>query len=99
VQVLNEFVAVARRKQNKEWREIADAIADILALVDPPLPLSLDLHIAGRALAETHQLSFYDALIVASAVEAGCNILYSENMQHGRTIGKLNIRNPFTVSP
>jgi predicted nucleic acid-binding protein len=98
VQVLNEFTAVARRKQNKSWGEIAEAIADALALVDPPLPLSLELHAAARALAETHRLSFYDALIVASAIEAGCDILYSEDMQHGRAIGRLTIRNPFTGS-
>jgi predicted nucleic acid-binding protein len=95
VQVLNEFVAVARRKQNKAWGEIADAIADTLALVEPPLVLSLELHIAARALAESNRLSFYDALIVASAIEAGCDVLYSEDMQHGGVIGKLTIRNPF----
>jgi predicted nucleic acid-binding protein len=95
VQVLNEFVAVARRKQNKTWDEITDAVADTLALVDPPLALSLDLHVAARALAETQRLSFYDALIVASAIEAGCDVLYSEDMQHGRAIGRLTIRNPF----
>ena len=95
VQVLNEFVAVSRRKHNKAWDEIAEAIADVLALVDPPLALSLDLHVAARALAEAHPLSFYDALIVASAIEAGCDILYSEDMQHDRTIGLLTIRNPF----
>jgi predicted nucleic acid-binding protein len=37
VQVLNEFAAVSRRKQQREWREIAEAISDVLALVDPPL--------------------------------------------------------------
>jgi predicted nucleic acid-binding protein len=95
VQVLNEFVAVSRRKHHKAWEEIAEAIADVLALVDPPLALSLDLHVAARALAEAHLLSFYDALIVASAIEAGCDILYSEDMQHDRTIGVLTIRNPF----
>ena len=95
VQVLNEFTAVARRKQRKDWREIAEAISDVLAVVDPPLALTLDLHTSARALAEEHQLSFYDALIVASAIEAGCDILYSEDMQHGRTIGGLSIVNPF----
>jgi predicted nucleic acid-binding protein len=95
VQVLNEFTAVSRRKQSKDWREIAEAIADALTLVDPPLPLTLDLHAAARALAEDHRLSFYDALIVASAIEAGCDILYSEDMQHGRNIGGLAIVNPF----
>ena len=92
VQVLNEFTAVARRKQ------IAEAISDVLAVVDPPLALTLDLHTSARALAEEHQLSFYDALIVASAIEAGCGILYSEDMQHGGTIGGLSIINPFLES-
>ena len=94
VQVLNEFTAVSRRKQGKEWHEIGEAISDLLALVDPPLALTLDLHGAARALAEEHRLSFYDALIVVSAIEAGCNVLYSEDMQHGRTIGGLAIANP-----
>jgi predicted nucleic acid-binding protein len=98
VQVLNEFAAVSRRKQRREWREIAEAIADALALVDSPLALTIDLHAAARALAEDHRLSFYDALIVASAIEAGCDILYSEDMQHGRTIGGLAIVNPFLES-
>jgi predicted nucleic acid-binding protein len=95
VQVLNEFTAVSRRKLRTEWREIAEAISDALALVDPPLALSLNLHAAAQALAEDHRLSFYDALIVASAIEAGCDILYSEDMQHGRIIGGLAIVNPF----
>ena len=98
VQVLNEFTAVAWRKQRKDWREIAEAISDVLAVVDPPLALTLDLHTFARALAEEHQLSFYDALIVASAIEAGCDILYSEDMQHGRTIGGLAIVDPFLES-
>ena len=98
VQVLNEFTAVSRRKLRTEWREISEAISDALTLVDPPLALSLDLHAAARVLAEDHRLSFYDALIVAAAVEAGCDILYSEDMQHGRTIGGLAIINPFLES-
>jgi predicted nucleic acid-binding protein len=37
----------------------------------------------------------YDALIVASAMEAGCSEVVSQNMQHGRPIGSINIHNPF----
>jgi predicted nucleic acid-binding protein len=95
VQVLNEFTAVSRRKQGKDWREIGEAISDVLALVDPPLALTLDLHQAARALAEDQLLSFYDALIVATAIGGGCDVLYSEDMQHGRSIGRLAIVNPF----
>ena len=95
VQVLNEFTAVARRKQRRDWREIAQAISDVLAVVEEPLALTLDLHATARALAEDHRLSFYDALIIAAAMEAGCDTLYSEDMQHGRSIGGLAIVNPF----
>ena len=95
VQVLNEFTAVSRRKQKRDWREIAEAISDVLALVDPPLALTLELHAAARALAEDHRLSFYDALIVAAAIEAGCDTLFTEDMQHGRSFGGLSIVNPF----
>jgi predicted nucleic acid-binding protein len=98
VQVLNEFTAVSRRKQGKDWREIGEAISDVLVLVDPPLALTLDLHQAARALAEDQLLSFYDALIVASAIGGGCDVLYSEDMQHGRSIGGLAIVNPFLES-
>ena len=99
VQVLNEFTAVSLRKLGKDWREIADAIDDALVLVGPPLALTLDLHVAARALAETYQLSFYDALIAAAAIDAGCDTLYSEDMQHGQAIGALRIQNPFIESP
>ena len=98
VQVLNEFAAVSRRKQRQDWSAIAEAIDDVLTVVDRPLALTLDVHTVARELAEGHGISFYDALIVASAIEAGCNILYSEDMQHGRKIGGLAIVNPFLES-
>jgi predicted nucleic acid-binding protein len=67
-------------------------------LTGPPLPLTLDLHVAARTLAQAHRLSFYDAQIVAAALEAGCDTLYSEDMQHGQAIGALRIQNPFLES-
>jgi predicted nucleic acid-binding protein len=95
VQVLNEFVAVSRRKLGKDWGEIGAAIDDILALVDPPVPLTLALHTAARGLAGAHDVSFYDALIVVAAREAKCNTLYSEDMQNGRAFDGLVVTNPF----
>ena len=95
VQVLNEFAAVARRKLGKNWREIGEAVDDALTLVDPPLPLTIALHTAARALADDHKVSFYDALIVAAALEAGCETLISEDLQDGRAFGELRIVNPF----
>jgi predicted nucleic acid-binding protein len=99
VQVLNEFTAVSRRKLGKEWREIAGAIDDALVLVGPPVALTLELHVAARALAERYRLSIYDALIVAAAIDAGCDTLYSEDMQHGQVIGAVRIQSPFIESP
>ena len=42
-----------------------------------------------------YQLSFYDSLIVAAALEAGCKTLYSDDLQHGQRIEQLTIRDPF----
>lgn len=95
VQVLNEFAAVLSRKRGRDWIAIGEAIEDIMVLVDPPLPLTLPLHVSARALARDHRMSFYDALIVAAAIDAGCDTLWSEDMQHGRVINGLTIRNPF----
>jgi predicted nucleic acid-binding protein len=95
VQVLNEFAAVASRKLRKNWDEIGAAIEDALALVDPPLPLTTALHEAARTIARDHGFAFYDALIVAAAVDAGCDTLLSEDMQNGRALGGLTIVDPF----
>jgi predicted nucleic acid-binding protein len=46
-------------------------------------------------LARTGALSFYDALVVAAAADAGCRVLLTEDMQHGRKFGGVTIQNPF----
>jgi predicted nucleic acid-binding protein len=98
VQVLNEFAAVASRKLGKEWDEIGEAIEDALVLVDPPLPLTLTLHAVAREIARDHRFGFYDALIVAAAIDAGCDTLFSEDLQGGRAFGMLKIVNPFRAA-
>jgi predicted nucleic acid-binding protein len=42
-----------------------------------------------------HAFSFYDSLIVAAALEAGCRRLLTEDLQHGQKVGTLRIENPF----
>lgn len=44
---------------------------------------------------ERWRFSFYDSLIVAAALAAGCTRLYSEDLQHGQKIERLTIENPF----
>ena len=98
-QVLNEFANVARNKLRKDWTEIEYAIARFCRAADDVVHLTRETNASALRLARDHGLSFYDALIVASAEEAGCDTLYSEDMQHGRAIGGLTIRNPFLASP
>ena len=96
VQVLNEFAAVVRRKTNMPWGEVQLALESIKVLCPDPLPITLDTHQQALAIAEKYRYKVYDALIVASALEARCTILYSEDMQDGQVIqSKLTIRNPF----
>jgi predicted nucleic acid-binding protein len=98
VQVLNEFVHVARRKLRHDWPEIEFALGQFRDSLDDVVPVTLNAHTGAVSLARDQGLSFYDALIVASAIEAGCDTLFSEDMQHGRTIGGLAIVNPFIES-
>jgi predicted nucleic acid-binding protein len=59
-------------------------------------PLTVELHESGLALAERYNLSIYDAMIAASALQADCDTLWSEDMQHGMAIdARLSIANPF----
>ena len=95
VQVFNEIANVARRKLGMGWQELDEFLALLRALC-PPEPLTLASHDRGRQLAERYGLSVYDAMIVASALLAGCDVLYSEDMQHGLVIeGQVRICNPF----
>lgn len=96
VQVLNEFATVARRRLRRPWPEIRQALAAIRALCRPPLALTLDTHEAALGIAERHGFQPRDALVAASALEAGCATLLSEDLQDGQVVeGRLTIRNPF----
>ena len=98
VQVLNEFASVAPKKLAMLWAEIAKAIEAFLVLCPSPLPITLELHTGARVIAEKQGYGIYDALVIGAALEAGCVVLYSEDLQDGQRIGgKLIIRNPFTA--
>ena len=59
------------------------------------MPLTIETHDAGLALAEKHHLPVYDAMIVAAAQLAGCRLLLSEDFNDGQRFGQLIVRNPF----
>ena len=96
VQVLNEFTSVARKKLLLSWAEVKVAIEAFLVLCPSPRPITIELHGAASEIAEKHGCGIYDGLVIAAALDAGCSILYSEDLQDGQRIdGQLTIRNPF----
>jgi predicted nucleic acid-binding protein len=100
VQVLNEFVATARRKLGMSWEEVIEALAAIRTLCPSPVAIALDTHDAALRIAQKYGFHIYDALVVASALEANCETLYTEDLQDGQLIeNRLTIRNPFPKQP
>jgi predicted nucleic acid-binding protein len=95
VQILNEFVCVARRKILMSWSEVTEALDAFQVLCPSPLPITIEMHQAALKIAEKHGYNIYDALVVAAALEAGCATLYSEDFRDGLTMEQLTIRNPF----
>jgi predicted nucleic acid-binding protein len=96
VQVLNEFVAVARRKLGLGWDEVEEALSVFRAALDV-VPLDLTTHEAGLAVARTTGHAIYDALIIAAAARAGCRTLWTEDMADGQETERLRIANPFAA--
>ena len=96
VQVLNEFTNVARRKLAFDWKQVEQALQAIRLLARTIHPVDLDTHSGALDLAQRYKLSFYDALILSSALKARCDVLHSEDMQDGLLVeGRLRIENPF----
>ena len=95
VQILNEFVAVASRKLGMPWDDVLAALDAILILCPSPAPLMIETHQMALGIARKYKYHIYDALVIASAIEASCTTLYSEDLQDGQAIGGLTIRNPF----
>jgi predicted nucleic acid-binding protein len=95
-QVVQEFFNLALRRFQQPMN--ASQAEQYLATVLRPL---LAVHSSAALYSEALRLygqgglSWYDALIVAAAQQSGCDILLSEDLQHGRNFGGLRIANPF----
>ena len=95
-QVVQECLNTALRKADIPLG--ADQIRAYLDNVLAPLfrvPASIPLYDRALDVQVRYRYGFYDALIIAAALEAGCTRLYSEDMQDGQEIGRLTIQNPF----
>lgn len=77
------------------WSE-THAFLDSLRRLLTVYPLTLDVHETGLSLARRHGFSVYDAMVVASALHAGCDTLWSEDMHSGLVVeDAVRIINPF----
>lgn len=98
VQVLNEYCSVARRKSSRGWPDVAKSCEDFATTLEVQ-----DVTTASQSLAlvyaDRYGYSIYDANILSSAKLAKCDILWSENMQHGQIIDGVQICNPFRDLP
>ena len=95
VHVLNEFASVASRKLKMSYIEIHDVLRTVRAICQVK-SITVDTHELGLNIAERYGFSLYDSLIISSALQSDCTVLYSEDMQHGQKIdGQLVISNPF----
>lgn len=95
-QVIQEFVNVVLRRFQKAL--LVEDVERFLATVFQPLVIihsSFGLYTAALRIQSRYRLSWYDALIVAAAIEADCSVLYSEDLQHGQRFGSTTVKNPF----
>ena len=95
-QVVQEFFNLALRRF-AEPLSVPEAEQYLGAVFRPLLAVQSSPALVSEALRLTdrHRLSWYDSLIVAAAVEGGCGVLYSEDLQHGQRFGQLKVENPF----
>jgi predicted nucleic acid-binding protein len=95
IQVLNEFVDVVRRKLRFNWDTTLQALDELKLLLDPPLPLTVDVHRCAMDISNRYGFRIYDSLIIGAAKLAGCKVLYTEELHDGQTIEGVLVRDPF----
>lgn len=97
-QVVQETLNIVTRKLKaspEEARQLLDNVLEPLWRVNP----SRALFRRGLELQSRYKFGFYDSLIIAAALDAGCRTLYTEDLQHEQQIEGLTIVNPFETSP
>jgi len=93
-QVVQETLNVTTRKLNFTVEDASRFLHSVLLPLWKVMP-NAAMYQRGLTIQSRYQTSFYDALIIAGALEAGCTTLYSEDLQHGQEIEQLIVRNPF----
>jgi predicted nucleic acid-binding protein len=95
-QVVQEFFNAALRRFSQPM-QTADAEQYLRTVFQPLLGVHSSQALCAEALHLCGQsgLSWYDSLIVSAAIQARCDLLYTEDLQHGQRFGSLQVSNPF----
>ncbi|HUA93323.1 MAG TPA: PIN domain-containing protein [Terracidiphilus sp.] len=95
-QVVQEFFNVALKRFSHPMH-LADAEQYLTTVIRPLLGVHSSPALYGEALRmqSTRKLSWYDALIVSSAIQANCDVIYTEDLQNEQKFGTLQVKNPF----
>jgi len=97
-QVLNEFIIVLSRKKNIEQKSLRKAVDELIQNFNLSIVTFETIKIA-LDISNQHKYSYFDCLIIASALENGCNVLYTEDMHETHIINKtLKVINPFKIT-
>jgi predicted nucleic acid-binding protein len=97
-QVLGEFYVTVTRKLAETLPETeAVALVDRMRLL-PVVPVDANLVSAAITNTREWQLSYWDALIIAAAEASGCDLVLSEDLNHGQVYGSVRVENPFAPS-
>lgn len=94
-QVINEVSVNLLRKAHFAEEQVQQLIESFFAKY-PVIEADKAIFLAASNLRQRYSFSYWDSLLVASALQANVEILYSEDMQHGLKVnGQLEIVNPF----
>ena len=94
-QVINEFVNICIKKGILSLRDAFKNADEFMEIFEFSMITKSNIRLA-MSVKMRYKYSYWDSLIIASALENGCSILHSEDMQHGQIIeGRLKIINPF----
>ena len=95
-QVIQEFIGFALKKfpSAMSTDELERYLTTVFRRFDVG-ESSLTMFSQSIALQQRYQLSWWDSLIVSAAMQAKCDVLYTEDLQHGQRFGDLVVTNPF----
>ncbi len=94
-QVLTEFANICRRKYGYDWPAIDNLLTEVMVNFSVHINTPQTI-LRATQVAQRYGFSWFDSLIVAAALESGCQTLYTEDLQHGQLLdGSLQVLNPF----